>query len=361
MYARKNNRKEMRLIQNSIRPTTLSLITTYKCSAACSNCCFECSPQRKEKLPLQTALTHIDNAISTFKEIGVVVLTGGECFLDLEYLLTLIRHIHSLNLVCRVVTNGFWAKSKEIALNILTQCKEAGLNEINFSTGDDHLEYVPLECVKTGIDAASKLNLTVVVNIESGKDRIFNVDEFVKDENIAELVNSDGSTLPKLTIINGVWMPFTQEALPFLPKLDKDVFHPSKDRCKNLFTALTISPTNRLLACCGLPVLYLQHLDLGNLDKNSITTLYNKQFDDFIKIWLFVDGPYKILLFIGEKLKTTIPECEVLSHTCFYCAALFTNPIYLQTVQKYYSEVFASVMLRYSFLITQINKLNKTP
>lgn len=159
-------------IQNSIKPTTLSLITTYRCSASCSNCCFECNPQRKEKLPIHKALAHIDNAISYFKEIKVIVLTGGECFLDLTYLTTLIRHIHSYNLICRVVTNGFWATSKDTALNILSQCKAAGLNEINFSTGDDHLEYVPLEYVKNGLDAAVKLNLTVVVNIESGKDRI---------------------------------------------------------------------------------------------------------------------------------------------------------------------------------------------
>lgn len=346
----------MKHIHYSIEPTTLSLITTYKCSAACSNCCFECSPTRKEKLSLQVACDHIDNAISVFKKIGVVVLTGGECFLDLDYLLALIKHIHACNLICRVVTNGFWAKSKELALDILTQCKKAGLNEINFSTGDDHLEYVPIEYIKNGIFASVNLNLTVVVNIESGSDRIFNVDEFVKDENISKLIHSDGTNLPKLTIINGVWMPFTKESLPYLPTLDKDIFHPSKDRCKNLFTAITISPTNRLLACCGLPVLYLKHLDLGNLEKNTITTLYNKQFDDFIKIWLFVDGPYKILSFIGEKLKTSIPECNVLSHTCFYCAALFTNPVYLRTVQEHYREVFASVMLRYSFIITLINK-----
>ncbi len=155
-------------------------------------------------------------------------------------------------------------------------------------------------------------------------------------------------------------MPFTQESLHSLPPLDKNVFHPSKERCKNLFTSITISPTNRLLACCGLPVLYIKHLDLGNLERHPITTLFNKQFDDFIKIWLFVDGPYKILSFVGEKLNTTLPECEVLSHSCFYCAALFTNPIYLTTVQEHYHEIFASVMLRYSFLVTQLNKLNNT-
>lgn len=63
----------------------------------------------------------------------------------MDYLLSLIKHIHSNNLLCRVVTNGYWAKSSEIALDILSKCKEAGLDEINFSTGDDHLEYVSIE------------------------------------------------------------------------------------------------------------------------------------------------------------------------------------------------------------------------
>lgn len=347
----------MNYIQNSLNPTSLSLITTYKCPAECSNCCFECGPKRVEKLPLQTALSHIDNALSNFKDIGVVVLTGGECFLDIDYLLTLIRHIHSYNLICRVVTNGFWAKSKEIAQNILSQCKNAGLSEINFSTGDDHLEYIPIEYVKNGVEASVKLNLTVVLNIESGKDRSFNIDEFVKDERISQFLCTEGAKLPKLTIINGVWMPFTKESLKYLQPMDIDVFHPCKDRCKNLFTSITISPTNRMLACCGLPVLYLRHLDLGNLKKYSIKALYNKQFDDFIKIWLFVDGPYKILSFIGKKLNRIIPECKVVSHTCFYCAVLFTNTIYLKTAQKFYNEIFSSIMLRYSFLINQIKKV----
>ncbi len=148
-------------------------------------------------------------------------------------------------------------------------------------------------------------------------------------------------------------MPFTKESLPYLPPIDKETNHPSKDRCTNLFNALTISPDNRLLACCGLPVLYIKHLDLGNLNRFSMDTLYDNQFNDFLKIWLFVDGPYKILLFVEKKLGFELPECRVLSHICFYCAALFTNKMYLNTAQKFYKEVFPSIMLRYSFIVKQ--------
>ena len=342
------------LIHQSIPPTTLTIITTFKCSAACNNCCFECNPGRKEKLPLSSAISHINYAISRFKKLQVVVLTGGECFLDMSYLLTLIKHIRSLNLICRVVTNGFWAKSEETAYDILHKCKEAGLNEINFSTGDENLEYVPIEHMKKAIYVAAKLNLTVIVNIEYGKDRKFKVENLLEDLTITKYASIQKSAPPKLSIINGLWMPFTKEALSHLPYLNKKAHHPCKERCSNLFNTLTISPDNRLLACCGLPVLYIKYLDLGNLNIYPLDVLYNKQFSDFIKIWLFVDGPYKILSFIESKLGIELPECRVLSHTCFYCAALFTNPTYLAAAQKYYKEIFSSIMLRYAFLVKQL-------
>ena len=340
-------------IEQTLSPTILTLITTYKCSAACNNCCFECNPRRKEKLPLSTAISHIDYAVSKYKSLMIVVLTGGECFLDTDYLLTLISYIHTRNLLCRVVTNCFWAKSLDIALNILSLCKNAGLNEINISTGDDHLEYISITNIKNAIYAAVKLDFTVVVNIESGPDRIFKVDELLKDPEIAKFVSIKASNSNKLTIINGVWMPFTKESLRRLPLIRRHTYHPCMDRCSNLFCSLTISPDNRLLACCGLPVLYIKHLDLGNLCKFSMQKLYNNQFNDFLKIWLFVDGPYKILLYVENKHGYELPECNVLSHTCFYCAVLFTNKLYLSTAQKYYKEIFSSTMLRYSFLIKQ--------
>ena len=59
---------------------SLSLVTTYKCTASCANCCFECNPNRSEKMPLNIAKKYIDEVISVFNEIEVVVLTGGECF-----------------------------------------------------------------------------------------------------------------------------------------------------------------------------------------------------------------------------------------------------------------------------------------
>lgn len=335
----------------------LTLITTFKCSSACVNCCFECNQNREEKISYDDAERYIIESLAAFNSIKVVVLTGGESFLDLPFLIKLIKLINNYGLICRVVTNGFWAKSYENAVRILKLCKEAGLNEINYSTGDEHLEFVPLESVVNGIKAALDLDLITVVNIESAEESNFKMYDLIKNEELKPYISSNKARMLKFT--NGIWMPFTQEGLKSLPKLDKEISHPCKQRCTNLFSAITISPTNKLYACCGLPVKYIPYLNLGDLYIHEIGTLYKKQFDDFMKIWLFVEGPYCILRFLEEKLGYEIPECRVLSHSCFYCACLFTNKQYLSAAKIYYRDRYYAVMLKFSFLIKQMNNIKK--
>ena len=297
------------------------------------------------------ALCHIKNSIAKFPSLKVLVITGGECFLDISYISSIIKYAKSKGLICRVVTNGFWAKEKEYAIELLSKLKSKGLDEINFSTGDDHLNYVPIKSIKNGISAAISLNLVTVVNIESGKDRNFDMSKFLDDPEMFSLTKNKKN---RLSIINGVWMPFTKESISYLPPLDPKSYHPVMDRCTNLFTGLTISPTNRLLACCGLPVMYIRYLDLGNLSTHHIDKLYDCQFDDFLKIWLFVEGPYKILTFVASKLGIdAVPELKLLSHMCFYCACIFSSDKYLDVLKSYYQEKFASIMMRYNFLTKQ--------
>lgn len=340
-------------MNNFFKPTILSLILTFKCSAKCDNCCFECNPYRNEKLSVKQAKSYIDSAVNNFPSIKVVVLTGGECMLYTEEAIQIISHVHSYGLICRIVTNGFWAKNKTETTEIMKRLKHVGLNEINFSTGDEHLQYVPIENIKNGIITALHMGMTTVVNIETGKDRIYSVKNFLSDDRLIKCIAKHKGMF---SIVNGMWMPFTEEALAFLPPLDSKVHNQCMDRCTNLFSAITISPTNKMLGCCGLPVLYIKYLELGDLHLQDMKSLYNNQFNDFLKIWLYVEGPYKILSFVAEKLgEDNVPELKKLSHICFYCACLFTNPNYLNIIKKCYKERYASVMMRYEFMLKQNN------
>lgn len=67
-----------------IEPKTLTLITTFKCTASCANCCFDCNPNRSELLNVDFAIDLIEKCIKIFPSIKALVLTGGEAFLYFE-------------------------------------------------------------------------------------------------------------------------------------------------------------------------------------------------------------------------------------------------------------------------------------
>lgn len=327
-----------------IEPKTLTLITTFKCTASCKNCCLDCNPNRSELLNTDFAIDLIEKCIKTFPSIKALVLTGGEAFLYFENIKRIIEFANKKGLICRVVTNGYWGTTKEKALSLLQTLKCAGLNEINFSTGDDHLKYVSISNIKNCIISALSLDLKTVINIESGNDRHFNVNDF------NDIVL--GVDTSKLAVIRGMWMPFTKETIGNLNPMPEKCLHSVKDRCSNLFSSITISPNNEFLSCCGLPVTYIKYLNLGKVTKDNLYILYKRQFYDFLKIWIFVEGPYKILAYIERQSKCKIPELRVLSHMCFYCACLFTNPQYLRFAQKYYKDKYDSVMIQF-YLLTK--------
>ena len=71
----------MKLEELLIKPQTLSLLTTYQCTAACKNCCFKCNPHIKKKLSLKQMENNVDECMIHYGDsLKVLVLTGGECF-----------------------------------------------------------------------------------------------------------------------------------------------------------------------------------------------------------------------------------------------------------------------------------------
>ena len=333
-----------------ILPTTLTVISTYRCTAACVNCCFACSPIRTEEMSLQEMLTLIKRSLDAYTSIKIVVITGGECFLLGEKLREVIRFVKSKGLYSRVVTNGYWATSSAKAFDILSLLKEDGLTEVNFSTGDEHLQYVPLQRLIYGIKVALDLQLTVALNVETSKGCAFTLEKMLENDNFKDFLSPFKYEKP-LMIVRGQWMPFTKESLEImLENKEMEILPTNTERCTNIFSSLTISPNKHMFSCCGLPSANIGYLDLGKIEtEREIIDAYETQFEDFLKIWIFTEGPYKILSFIAEIIGD-IPEVKYNFHMCFYCACIFGNPRYLKVLQDNYRRVYDNVILKY-FLI----------
>lgn len=184
--------KNMNLKEIIKTPSTLSLITTYKCTAKCPNCCFQCNPQRKEQMGIKEMMTYIKEAKESYPQLKILVLTGGECMIYNNSIVDVINYASKKhNLLVRIVTNGFWATSFEYSLEILQCLVDAGLNEINFSTGDEHQLFIPIENIRNGILASAKIELKPLVNIESNDYKNFTSKYFTEDKTMLNLIRKN--------------------------------------------------------------------------------------------------------------------------------------------------------------------------
>ena len=337
----------MALKELSIPPTTISLLTTSKCTAACKDCCFACNPRNKDRLTLEEMKDYIEQSVEAYSSIKVLVLTGGECFTLGKDLDKIIKYGADKGLVVRVVTNGYWAKSFKKAYLKLEKLKKMGLKEFNISTGDAHQEFVSFDSVVYAIVAALKLNLIVVVNIETSPISNFNSETLKNDFRLKKYIDNKN-----LIIINGVWMPFTKstklELLDMKNKKNDLINKISYKKCKSLFNTMSVLPDNQMNACCGLTSKYNPFLNLGSLKTHLVKELYEHQFKDFLKIWLFTEGPQKILDFI-YKIDPTQKIDTTGWHICQICAEIFRSEEKLKIIQKNYRKVFSKVILDYSF------------
>lgn len=127
------------------------------------------------------------------------------------------------------------------------------------------------------------------------------------------------------------------------------------DKCPNLFNNLIINPYGDLMACCGLVCEQIPFLRLGNIKNKSIKSLYSSAFHDLIKIWLYIEGPAKILKYISEKQGTQFEFKG--GHLCAICKDLFKNSNNITFLRTHYNEYYSSVLLKYFMHTNSLNSI----
>lgn len=335
---------------NIIKPSTISFLTTYKCTASCKNCCFKCNPSQTARLTLEQMKDYLDKSLFYYSDsIKVMVLTGGECFLLGDDLYSIINYAYSKGLIVRVVTNGFWASTIGNANKVIGRLKNAGLAEINFSTGDDHQEWVPYDNIVYGAIAYTEHDLTCVINVETHDESKFISQSFFDDIRLKDYL--DIKKKKHIIIKNGVWIPFVKNSRI---KYDNIVLDNKEIKgCSTLFNTIAINPYSNLLACCGLTCEYIPCFRLGNVDNHNIKELYERQFKDFIKIWLYTDGPVQILQYIYKKRGL---DYSLKGHMCDICSEIFKDPENMQYLYDNCNDIASSVLIKYNLLFRSQQK-----
>jgi hypothetical protein len=306
-------------------PRSLTILPTYRCSAACAQCCFGSNPSIEDTLSLTQIKAAIDEAALHFPRLKIVVFSGGECFLLGDDLFEAIAHAHAMGLMVRAVSNGFWAKSERAAARIIEQAKSAGLTELNLSTGRDHAQWVPVSSVVNAAAAA----------VDAGLVTFLTVEEDAPDSDIAHevLANPRLQALRKsapalFSMAVNSWMKFNDG---HVPRSSPRPRAPIDERCTQLFENLVVTPHGNVAACCGLPFEYIPELRLGHIGAAGLAELYRSQFDDFLKWWIHTEGPLAVVRAVAPQRASDLERCN---HICEACATLHRDPELREAVRK---------------------------
>ena len=342
------------MLVEPINPKMVTILTTYKCSAACKECCFQCTPKIEIRLSYEEIENFILESYDNFKDtLELCVFTGGECTLLGEDLFKAIKLVNSLGLKSRIVTNASWAKTKKLADRMIDKLIDAGLNEINYSTGDNHQEWVPFESIINACESSCDRGLITLVSIESFTGSTFSYEDFVNNDKVKSIKEKTGC----LSEVKASWIslknPKTIEKSG--RKLDENYNYKP---CDAILNFLGINPLGNVINCCGLTMEYIPFMKAGKYKKGTLKEMYYNNFNDFMKIWLKVSGAEKILYFAYQKNNKLEKYIKNIVHPCQACAIIYRNPEVRETLNNHYKEIVTSILVKYENMRNSSYNLN---
>ena len=135
------------------------LMLTYKCSAACAFCYYNCSSKSGGLMPIETALSAWSSLKNLAGEDAKVHITGGEPFLYFDHLAELVTEAKSAGLkgLDSVETNGSWATDRKMAVERIKLLDNAGMDRLKISWDPFHAEFIEQEKVELLVNAACEV------------------------------------------------------------------------------------------------------------------------------------------------------------------------------------------------------------
>ncbi len=322
---------------------TLSVMPTYKCTAECEHCGTLSHRREKTWLGLDNMLSAIEQAAQG--DYKVVVFTGGEPTLAGKDLLTAISRAHELGLSTRVVSNAYWAATDVLADRMIANLVGAGLHEINFSTGDQHARFVPLERVVRAVRAAADSPLSaIVVMVETVRERTITAALIEEREDFRAIRRAHPGK--HIELLESPWMP--------LEPMNVSTYRPgstvnrsnvaTRTGCTSILSTTAIQADGRIGACCGLGMRTTPELQVGTITETALADADRAAADDVLKHWIRVEGPERILAWAAEH-DPSIRWEDMYAHRCQACMRLYKDPAVRAVIAEHYREKLADIVV----------------
>ena len=320
-----------------VRPRVLSILTTRQCTAACDHFCVGASPKATARIPVTRIHELIDEArrIPSFER---VVFTGGECFLLGADLDALVRHAAANGFRTRAITNGYWAVNDRAAHQRVETLRQAGLDEMMFSTGTFHQRFVPVARVIAGARAAAAAGILTRISIEECDQSTF--DDAILREELADAVAAR-----KVFLSHDPWITDAGgrgEAGLSHERMLSGAAIDAGGGCGQVLTVITVTPDQQLLSCCGFPMEELPRLRIGSVADRALDDVLRSAPNELMKMWLHVDGPAGIAEFVARHIPGYTFRAS--PSICHSCVGLQRDERAMRVMSEHAAEIVQTVV-----------------
>ncbi|MCC6994178.1 MAG: radical SAM protein [Deltaproteobacteria bacterium] len=277
------------------------------------------SPERSETLSWEQIKDVLEQAFHECRQLQVVIFAGGEPMLLGDTLLEAIKLCKQRGALTRIVTNAYWATTRAHARFKLQELKDAGLDEVNVSTDDYHLPFIPLDAVKHAYEEALALEFSAVVLANCFGPETTLTPERVKAEvgdppDMQLRFSDDGDLIQKrahrgksLILLSnsrvqrlgrGNQQLSASELGPTNPDLDQ--LGEQVGGCPWAIKSAAISAKGHFVSCCGFEVEDNPILDYGDLAKTPLAELLDKADNDLVTNMIAIIGPIRIMRMLQQ-------------------------------------------------------------
>ena len=288
-----------------------------QCNIRCGHCVAAGDmPDNRKMDPAGAKKIIVEMARAGVKGIS---FSAGEPFLFINEILALVKLCTQMGIYTRIVTNSFWAKTREASDSLVSELKENGLCQLRLSYSKWHQQHILQNNVLNAARSCQRLGLNYFVS--------FVTDFSEEDDQLELFLRYHGVTFfPEPVIYAGRAQSFKR----------RNILTDYQANCCDMNPYLT--PDLDMYACCdaGSHFPETNFFYLGNLNNNTMEQLFAKSETNQLYNLIRTMGITNIASFTGMKASEIITYSK-----CELCRKLFNSPETLTRLRTEVSQLAA--------------------
>ena len=281
-----------------------------RCNLKCDHCVAAHDGSPETKMALESAIQIIEEMSRS--HVTGISFTAGEPLLYLDEMKELVQMCKMQNIYSRIVTNGYWSKTRDRSDEVVSGLKDVGLSQLRISFSRWHQKNVSRKNILNAALSCQKYGLDYFISF---------VTDFRKEDDAFEQFLQDNHLkyFPEPLIYFGNATGINR------PPVFTD--YPAHRCAMNPY----LSPELDMFACCdaGTGFTKTNALYLGNLESHSVEHLFQKKEKNLLFHLIKTMGLTAMASFLGFKASEIVKYRK-----CDLCETLFNSTDHLGRLKK---------------------------